>query len=167
MLCWMFELLCIWDLVGAADSIQLSKLGVWFLKNSLKQLIYNLWHCIFTFFSHYSNQRLKRPVQNIGWNRRRQPGPIHPAVYTVSTTSSLLIFLRNISCPCPMTRVITEPLSKLGLPWPTVAVLIMASPDYSVVLRGSGNGKYRIINWPGKHFCLFVCLIWIEVVEVR
>ena len=120
------------------------------------------------FFFHYSDRRLKRRVRNIGWNRRHQPGPIRRAVYTVSTTSSLLIFLRNISCPCPMTRVIPEPLSKLGLPWPTAAaaVLIMASPDYSVVLRGSGSGKYRIINWPGKYFCLFV---WsgIEVVEVR
>lgn len=125
-------------------------MGISFLKKFVKTL-----DKIFISFFHYSNRRLKRPVRNIGWNRRRQPGPIHPAVYTVSTTSSLLIFLRNISCPCPMTRVIPEPLSKLGLPWPTVAVLIMVSPDYSVVLRGSGSGKYRIINWPGKYFCLF------------
>ena len=108
----------------------------------------------------FSDRRPKRPVPSIGWNQRHLQGPIHRAVYTVNTMSSPLIFLLNISCPCPMTKV-TQPLSTH--PWPTVTAVwavIMASLDYYVVLKGNGSGNYRIIKWQGKYSHFFFNHTW-------
>ena len=121
----------------------------------------------------FRDRRLKHLVPNTGWNQRRQRGPIRRAVYTVSTTSNLLIFLRNISCPCVIleTRV-TPPLppprlrprrshrhpinpcrrsNQLWLTQPAAMAsraVIMAS--VACYEQGRGNGSYRIINWPGN-----------------
>ncbi len=91
--------------------------------------------------------RLKHPVRSTGWSQPRPRGPILPAVYTVSMTSSLLIFLRNISCPCPVTRVTRlssrpHPLlpSSLSQPW---LIPIMAFLDCCVAPRGKGNYKWQ------------------------
>lgn len=102
-------------------------------------------------FCSFSGQRLKPPVLSTGWSLPRPRGPIHQAVYTVSTTSSLLIFLLNISCPCP-TRRITQLNRLRRKPFSNRQQwLIQAMAFLDCYAASSGNENCKITNWPGKY----------------